>query len=199
MLSLEEFGDRAGLVFAADGHDDLDTALGDPSWRTIPAIVPGRSMAPATTQRSKSRWHVALFGSNERNGRWRLPEHNVALAMFGGTTLDLREVTLEDPDAREVTITAIAIFGGCDIFVPEGMEVDVTGIAIFGGKDVKVSDAHPVPGLPVLRVRTFALFGGCEVRSRKSRVEERREKEERRARRRDRHQRRYRDHDLPDE
>ena len=42
VISLEEFGDRAGLVFAADVREDLDTALGDTSWRTIPAIVPGR-------------------------------------------------------------------------------------------------------------------------------------------------------------
>jgi hypothetical protein len=177
-LTLDEFGDRAGDVYAARSELDLWRALdGLPVPHTQAATrVPEAAVTPEASRRAGRRWHVAVFGGADRRGRWRIATSSVAIALFGGVDLDLRSVSLEDPDATEIDITGIAMFGGIDIIVPEGMEVETTGISLFGGKDCRLADVPPNPSLPVLRVRALVLFGGLDVRSRRLVADERRMK-----------------------
>ncbi|GAA1586417.1 MULTISPECIES: DUF1707 SHOCT-like domain-containing protein [Kribbella] len=99
---------------------------------------------------------VAIFGGGERKGRWRVKRRTNALAVFGGHDLDMTDAVFE---GREVTIYAVAVFGGIDITVPEGVTVRNEGIGIFGGFAAQGSDA-PDPNAPTVVIKGLALFGG---------------------------------------
>lgn len=81
---------------------------------------------------------------------------------MGGCEIDLRRAAIEAP---EVTITASALMGGIQVFVPEGVEVELTGVPIMGGKSLQLSDVPPVAGAPRIVVRAFPVMGGVDVRS----------------------------------
>ncbi|MFD7160230.1 DUF1707 domain-containing protein [Kribbella sp. NPDC059898] len=99
---------------------------------------------------------VAIFGGGERKGRWRVKRRTNALAVFGGHDLDMTDAVFE---GREVTIYAVAVFGGIDITVPEGVTVRNEGIGIFGGFAAQGSD-DPDPHAPTVVIKGLALFGG---------------------------------------
>lgn len=99
---------------------------------------------------------VAIFGGGERKGRWRVKRRTNAFAMFGGHDLDMTDAVFE---GREVTIYAVAVFGGIDITVPEGVTVRNEGIGIFGGFAAQGSD-DPDPNAPTVVIKGLALFGG---------------------------------------
>ena len=50
-------------------------------------------------------------------------------AIFGGVKCDLRNAIIE----KDCAVTASAIFGGIDIFVPDNVNVKITSNSIFGG------------------------------------------------------------------
>lgn len=164
-LTLDEFGDRAAAVYAAGSELELWAGLDGLDVPKAPPHQPAGGAAPAAVHRRGQRWHVAVFGGADRRGRWRLATRSVAVALFGGVDLDLRSVTLAEPEATEISITAVALFGGVEIVVPEGMDVEVDGLTLFGGKDCRLADVAPNRGLPVLHVRALVLFGGLDVRS----------------------------------
>jgi hypothetical protein len=174
-LTLDEFGDRAGEVYKATTEVELWRALEglDVPHKASPA-VPEPVVTPEGARRAGRRWHIAIFSGANRRGRWRIASQSLALALFGGVDLDLRSVSLEDPDTKEITITAVAMFGGIGIVVPDGMEVDMTGLALFGGKECRPSTASRNPSLPLLQVRALVLFGGLDVRSRRPASERKR-------------------------
>lgn len=84
-------------------------------------------------------------------------------AAFGGTSLDLREATL---DPRGATVSTVAVFGGSELIVPRGWHIDVHGLPIFGGIENKAT-APVLPDAPLLRVDATVLFGGIEVKHEK--------------------------------
>ncbi|HET6740895.1 MAG TPA: LiaF domain-containing protein, partial [Kribbella sp.] len=88
--------------------------------------------------------------------RWRVKQRTNAFAMFGGHDLDMTDAVFE---GREVTIYAVAVFGGIDITVPEGVTVRNEGIGIFGGFAAQGSD-DPDPNAPTVVIKGLALFGG---------------------------------------
>ncbi|MCB1247152.1 MAG: hypothetical protein KDB69_07800, partial [Acidimicrobiia bacterium] len=62
------------------------------------------------------------------------------LTMFGGTRLDLRDVT---PAPTGIYIDLAMIFGGLDLVIPEGWKVDFTGTVLAGGfDDMTATDAN---------------------------------------------------------
>lgn len=102
---------------------------------------------------------IGVFGGQNRRGPWRVGRQLSIIDAFGGSDVDLCDAVVTSP---EMTITAVAIFGGSNIRVPEGAEVEMTEGALFGGHDLKVS-ATAIPGAPRIRVRAFSLFGGVDV------------------------------------
>ena len=60
---------------------------------------------------------VSILGGSRRVGRWRIPASTSVMAVFGRTTLDLREV---DSQATEVEIRCLSVFAGVTILVPKG-------------------------------------------------------------------------------
>jgi class 3 adenylate cyclase len=159
-LTLDEFSDRAGEVYAATTLGQLEKVTADlPVLATTTVLPEGR-------RRRATRFTMSLMGGHKRTGRWRVADRTVAIAVMGGTELDLRNAEF---DGDEIHITALAVMGGIDIVVPEGVEVELSGLAIMGGKDSKVRPAPRVPGAPVVRVFALALMGGVTIRNKRER------------------------------
>lgn len=152
-LTLEEFVGRVEQALTARTRADLSR---------LEADLP-RAAAPPVQRRSRRRWFVGILAGASAKGRWRCGERLTALAVLGGCELDLRHAVIE---GDEVTITAIAVLGGVEIWVPEGVDVELTGVPVLGGKSVELAPAPPVAGAPRIVVRAFPVLGGVDVRSR---------------------------------
>jgi class 3 adenylate cyclase len=208
-LTLDEFAERAGVVYAARTRSDLAPALSDlPDPRGLARVSqPVAAPLPASGEPQKKRkWIVAIMSGARRKGRWRVDRPITAFAFWGGIDIDLRGAQIDVP---VVEITAWAIMGGIDIVVPEGIPVDLDGFMLMGGRDDRVADVPPVPGAPVVRVTAYGMWGGVTVRSKKAgekhvsdviheKVHERiQEREERRRERLDRRAERWAAHHTP--
>jgi Domain of unknown function (DUF1707)/Cell wall-active antibiotics response 4TMS YvqF len=151
-LTLDELAERTEAAYGARTRVELE-----PLTRDLPAE---RTSSPALPRRHARRFLVALFGGGELTGRWRLARHLRAITVFGGGDVDLRNAELPEEPA---TITMITLFGGSDVYVPEGLDVDLSGFAIFGGNDEHLAGPPLPPDAPLVRIRTFTLFGGNDV------------------------------------
>ena len=199
LITLDEFSDRVGQVYAATTNADLDVVTKD-----LPAVAPrttasaASSATPSTRTRRAVNWTVSIFSSSQRKGRWRVEGQTTAVSFMGHATVDLRQAEVI---GDEVTITAIAFMGGVDVIVPEGIEVVMQGIPIMGANQTSIRDVPVIPGSPLIRVRGFPFMGGVTVRSRRppgetkslSQAERRRLRDEQRRRDRDDERRDRRD------
>lgn len=163
-ITLDEFSDRVGQVFAASTSADIESVTAD-----LPAVArstSGATAAPVTTGRARAaaRWTVSIFGGSQRRGRWRVERETTAISFMGGCRLDLRQAEVV---GDEITITAIAFMGGVDVIVPEGIEVVLEGFSFMGGKQQSIREVPVLPGSPLVRVRAYAFMGGVTVRSRR--------------------------------
>lgn len=163
-LDLEELDERLEAAYSAKTYADLVPITADLPVRPTdhPAAsqgVPvGQALVPAATYTTS----VSVMGDCTRRGVWRVPAEHTAFSMMGGVTLDLREAQLE---ARETTITAVAIMAGIDIVVDARTQVIVEGIGIMGDFS-QARDKVPAeitPDSPVIRVKGFALMAGVSV------------------------------------
>jgi hypothetical protein len=154
-LTFEEFSERLDLAHAARTEADLEAVLTD--LPTAAARLPAR--------RQRRRWVVAIMGGDDR-AEADPADHTVLLSVMGGADLDLRKADL---GGREVTVTAVALMGGSDVYVPEGVPVELTGFALMGGNDNHVPPVRREPGMPLVRVRAFSLMGGVDVQLRRRR------------------------------
>ena len=109
------------------------------------------------------RLHACIMAGREKKGRWQVGDPNIAFTLMGGSCLDLTEV-----EARDVNIVSFVLMGGVEIVVPHGAIVDVDGLVIMGATIDKVNHSGaPVPDPMRVRVRSFGMWGGCEVRTTK--------------------------------
>jgi class 3 adenylate cyclase len=159
-LTLDEFSERVGMALEARTTADLEQLTVD-----LPALEAPPTPVPGPPRRTTS-WAIGILSGSDHRGRWHPAPLTNALAFMGGVTLDLRQAEIE---GSELIINAVAVMGGIEVIVPEGIHVEMTGLALLGGKDCRVTDAPPVPGSPVVRVRVFALMGGVTVRTGKRR------------------------------
>lgn len=80
-------------------------------------------------------------------------------AVFGGAVLDLRNASITE----NVSIDALAVFGGVDILLPEGLRVVVSDTSLFGGCNNQYRSVRG-DDIPTVYINATALFGGVEVR-----------------------------------
>jgi hypothetical protein len=162
LLTLDEFSDRVGAVFAATTAGELELTVRDLPlpWEDPPAFLD----APGERDRRRRpvRWLIAIFGSSGQRGRYRLDDESNAVAIFGDCMFDLSDAMIEGPNP---IINAVAVFGDVKIIVPEGIDVELDGLSVFGTKRCETSGASIVPGSPVIRVRALAVFGDVRVRT----------------------------------
>ena len=155
-LTLEEFSERAELAWTAKTRGDLEELTRD---------LPTESIDPVSRQLPATRWTVAVMGSANRRGRWRVAPLTNVVAMMGSCRLDLRTAEFSGED---ITINVATVMGSVDILVPEGIEVEISGIPVMGSKDLRLRDVPRVAGSPRVRVRALAVMGSVAVRSKPS-------------------------------
>lgn len=153
-LALDEFADRVGRALTARRRDELDALAAD-----LPAAD-----QPDVPRRNARHWIVSVMAGAGQRGRWRCPDHLVAVAVMGGCHVDFRGAEIS---SGEVHVTAVAVMGGIDIVVPEGIEVTMDGLPVMGGRSMQVKDVPPLPGSPRIVVHAFPVMGGVTVRSRR--------------------------------
>ena len=84
-----------------------------------------------------------------------------AEAIFGGLTIDLRNAKIEE----NVSIDALAVFGGVDILVPANVTVKLSDVSLFGGcTNNRENWSFGGSAGPTVYVNATALFGGVEVK-----------------------------------
>ncbi len=84
-------------------------------------------------------------------------------AVFGGYELDLRRAFMS---ADSAVLKVDAVFGGCEIKIPETWNVTLHGGAVFGGYSDE--SRHPAPGSPGIKqliIQGGAVFGGVVVKN----------------------------------
>jgi hypothetical protein len=168
-ITLDEFSDRVGTVYAARTSVELDDVVRDLPVPWAEAASADPLHEPPRARRAV-KWLVAIFGDSGRRGRFKLDDESAAFAVFGDCTLDLSEALIEGPNPL---ITAVAVFGNVTVVVPDGIDVELEGVAIFGSKRCSTGETPPVPGSPVVLVRAFALFGDVRVRPPRARGDRR--------------------------
>ncbi|MGI9021642.1 MAG: DUF1707 SHOCT-like domain-containing protein, partial [Acidimicrobiales bacterium] len=95
-----------------------------------------------------------------QGGPWRAGPRTRAVAVFGDSTVDLREAI---SDGEVIEVSAVAVFGDVHIIVAPGSRVEMSGLALFGDKRSEVADAGSATG-PLVRVKALAMFGDVKVR-----------------------------------
>ena len=80
-------------------------------------------------------------------------------AVFGGVDCDLRGAMID----KDCAVTATAVFGGIDIFVPDNVNIKVSSNSVFGGVSDKKQRTN-VPGAATLYINATCMFGGVEIK-----------------------------------
>lgn len=79
-------------------------------------------------------------------------------AIFSGLTIDLRGAKITE----NISIDALAVFGGVEILLPANVSVKLSDLSLFGGCN-NGRKYNPEAG-PTVYVNATALFGGVEVK-----------------------------------
>ena len=101
--------------------------------------------------------YTAVFSSNNIKVTDRFTGADLN-AVFGGISLDLRDAVIDG----NVEITATAVFGGIDIYIPNGVQVKVNNIPIFGG----VGNRHRYESSNgyIIYLNSTTMFGGIDIK-----------------------------------
>jgi predicted membrane protein len=101
-----------------------------------------------------------IFGGTEQRLQSQNFRGGSAVALFGGTDIDLRDAALAPEGA---TLDLTAAFGAIEVVVPEPWKVRMSGLPLFGGWDNKARRPADAADGPTLTVRCVAAFGGIEL------------------------------------
>jgi len=102
----------------------------------------------------------AAFGGVEKRNTSKSFEGADLTAIFGGTELDLRDVSLEEKPAQ---INAVALFGGVDVIVPRDWNVQLDILPVLGGASDDRPRRENGHDEVDLIVTGFAAFGGVTI------------------------------------
>lgn len=172
-IDLEELEERLEATYKAKTYGELVPITADLPVRTTdglpvvppaapPAVQPAHAQTAPAVPAMTYTTSISFMGECTRRGVWRVPEQHTAFSLMGSVVLDLRQALF---DAREVTITAVAVMAGVEIVVNAQTQVIVDGIGIMGdfsqARD-KVA-AEITAASPVVRVKGVALMAGVTI------------------------------------
>ena len=149
-LTLEEFCARVDAALRSTVAGELAKLQDD---------LPHALVKSPDSRRRPARFTAALLGKVVRRGRFRLRRWTLGASIFGDLDLDLRDATMDEPQAA---VTVLAAFGNADIYVPEGVNVDVGGLTVFGHRRDWGRDAGQ-PDAPSIHVRVIGFAGTVDV------------------------------------
>ncbi|WP_308250048.1 DUF1707 SHOCT-like domain-containing protein [Sphaerisporangium fuscum] len=111
--------------------------------------------------RADGRPVMALFRSEQREGRWVVPSRYSVTAVGTGVTLDLREALLQ---SSHITVQATVVGATLTLIVPEGVRVVIPASAVLGGKKNQVPQS-PAPDAPVIEITGVIMMGNVVAKS----------------------------------
>ncbi len=169
-LNLDEYGQRVEDALAARTRAQLEALLvdlpaetGTSEERSIASSSRASgwlSPAPGESRGGRVSNTLAVLGSAQRSGFWRLAEDSRVVAVLGSCKIDLRSARIS---AAVTTLEVSAVLGSIDVIVPAGVEVDVEVHALLGSRDMRVGAAPP-DGAPIIRITGMVLLGSLNVR-----------------------------------
>jgi hypothetical protein len=107
---------------------------------------------------------ISIFAANTRKGMWDVPHAIRIVTIFGGADLDFTEARFT---AGTTYITVFCLFGGVKLRVRDGMRTVSKAVCIFGGVDNRGSTTYD-SNAPLLVIEGAALFGGVDIRVKKT-------------------------------
>lgn len=107
---------------------------------------------------------VNIFGGTTRRGAWDVPHEIKMINVFGGCELDFSDARFT---AKTTRVMMFCMFGGASFRVHEGMRIRSKAICIFGGVDNRAGSS-PDPDAPTLIIEGIALFGGADIKIKKT-------------------------------
>ena len=106
---------------------------------------------------------IAVFGGSEKRATSPNFRGADAVAMFGGVTLDLRDVKPVDPETP-IRVNAVAMFGAVEIVAPRDWNVRFDVLPVFGAtEDNRLREERTHDSVDLV-VEGFVAFGGIEVK-----------------------------------
>ncbi|GAB7094867.1 DUF5668 domain-containing protein [Halolamina litorea] len=159
------------LVLVAGGVQLV--TLGIIEWASLAALWPivvilfglsllaGRFTRGTPTTEQSVIETFSLFGGTDRRAVGDGFERANLTVLFGGTTLDLRDVT---PASQPARVNVTALFGGVEIVVPRDWNVELDVLPVFGAAEdsrLRVDADHETVDLVV---SGSVAFGGVEVK-----------------------------------
>jgi hypothetical protein len=106
------------------------------------------------------RFSVALLGGLRIQGRPRLGDRLVRIAVIGGMDLDLAGAEFV---GGKLTIVKVSLIGGLSARVPADARITVHGFAI-GGRSVERGPGSDPGSGPEISIWSFGILGGTKVR-----------------------------------
>ncbi|MBX3705269.1 MAG: DUF1707 and DUF2154 domain-containing protein [Pseudomonadales bacterium] len=167
-LSLEAFERRLDAALEAAAHEQLTALTADLDLEVDAGYTQRKAarLGPAEEQPDDPDvgWVVSIFGGNDRKGPWTVPEELRIVTLFGGSTIDFTDARFT---SRTVRVRIFCMFGGDDIYVPPHANVTANVFCLFGGVSNK-APGNPDPEAPRIAVNGFVMFGGTDIKVRKS-------------------------------
>jgi len=167
-LNLDEYGQRVEAALTARTRAQLEALLVDLPIETgtgeemASASRPGGWMSPAAGEAGRGGRvsnTLAVLGSAQRSGFWRLAEESRVVAVLGSCKIDLRSARIS---AAVTTLEVAAVLGSIDVIVPAGVEVELEVHAVLASRDMRMGAAPP-SGAPVIRITGVVLLGSLNV------------------------------------
>ena len=122
---------------------------------------PGRF--PGVTEEDPKRlrrFSVALLGGLRLQGKPRLGDRLVRIAVVGGMDLELAGAEFV---GGRLTIVKVSLIGGLEARVPANARITVHGFAI-GGRSIERGPGDDAAPGPVISIWSFGILGGTKVR-----------------------------------
>jgi hypothetical protein len=107
---------------------------------------------------------INILGGNTRKGAWDVPHAIRVINVLGGAELDFTDARFT---AETTYITVFCLFGGVNIRVRDGMRTVSKAVCVFGGVDNRGGTTTD-PNAPLLVIEGLALFGGVDIRVKKT-------------------------------
>jgi hypothetical protein len=167
-LNLDEYGQRVEDALGARTRAQLEALLADlPAETGAGEELASRGQSGSwmrsgeTSRGGRVSNTLAVLGSAQRSGFWRLAEESRVVAVLGSCKIDMRSARIS---AAVTTLEVSAVLGSIDVIVPTGVEVDLEVHALLGSRDMRTATAPPAPGAPVIRITGVVLLGSLNVR-----------------------------------
>jgi len=158
-LNLDEYGQRVENALAARTRAQLEALLVDLPAETGTGEELGLASPSRASRAGRVSSTLAVLGSAQRSGFWRLAEDSRVVAVLGSCKIDLRSARIS---AAVTTLEVASVLGSIDVIVPAGVEVDLEVHAVLGSRDMRMGAAPP-SGAPVIRITGMVLLGSLNV------------------------------------